>query len=221
MRRIRLHQGVWTTFLGLVGGGAVTLWPSQIMIGYALIAAAILLAIWGLTIDGGHWWKRIPRLKLPFHRRGQMYIGQILAFDTELDSQHILNLAVRGYNGTGRKRKVLRVEGQIKMGPQEIVLMPPALHSTSDILLPDAEFVFNLRQSLTPDQVSQFRALEAEGKDVLLAFDRLNITTKNALFGTAERIELWDGISLRHGRFWGRIISASITSKLGSGVIIR
>ena len=145
MRRIRLHQGVWTTFLGLVGGGAVTLWPSQIMIGYALIAAAILLAIWGLTIDGEHWWKRILRLRLPFHRRGQMYIGQILAFDTELDSQHILNLAVRGYNGTGRKRKVLRVEGQIKMGPQEIVLMPPALHSTSDILLPDAEFVFNLR----------------------------------------------------------------------------
>ncbi len=60
MLRIKFQQGVWTACLGLAGGGAVILWPTQTLIGCGLLVAAAMLAIWGITIDGKHWWKRRP-----------------------------------------------------------------------------------------------------------------------------------------------------------------
>lgn len=53
---INLEQGVYTAALGLAGAGALAVWPDQTEIGYALFAAAGLLLLWGIRINGKHWW---------------------------------------------------------------------------------------------------------------------------------------------------------------------
>lgn len=58
MAKIGFQKGVWSTVLGLAGGGAVMIWPDQIYIGYSLLVAAFLLAGWGFTINGNQWWRR-------------------------------------------------------------------------------------------------------------------------------------------------------------------
>jgi hypothetical protein len=64
MPRIGLHPGVYGTSIGLLitGGLAVLsatpVQPGIFWLGVGAIALAILLLIWGLKIDGEHWWAR-------------------------------------------------------------------------------------------------------------------------------------------------------------------
>ena len=64
MRRIGLHPGVYGTSIGLLitGGLAVlSATPTQLgifWVGIGAITLGILLLIWGLKIDGEHWWAR-------------------------------------------------------------------------------------------------------------------------------------------------------------------
>jgi hypothetical protein len=55
--RISLQAGAFTTALGLLGGGAIVVAPSQLWIGYSLMVAALLLLAWGIKIDDQHWWE--------------------------------------------------------------------------------------------------------------------------------------------------------------------
>lgn len=67
MRRIGLHPGVYGTSIGLlITGGLAVLSATPVQsgifwLGVAAIILGILLLIWGLKIDGGHWWKRLFR----------------------------------------------------------------------------------------------------------------------------------------------------------------
>jgi hypothetical protein len=64
MAKIRLHPGVWTNFaaISLGGGGAVTAASSAQValqcIGWAGMASGAGLLLWGVTVDGEHWWRR-------------------------------------------------------------------------------------------------------------------------------------------------------------------
>ena len=55
---INLEKGVWSTGLGMAGGGAVVIMPAQIWVGYCLLAASATLFIWGVRINGRHLWQR-------------------------------------------------------------------------------------------------------------------------------------------------------------------
>ena len=183
------------------------------VLGYAGMALGVGLFVWGITVDGEHWWKRLPRLRFPIFPRGRMYVGQILVFDSQLDDLHTLSLTVRGYNGTGRDRVFLGASGRIKLGyvlngtgPDGAYMAPPGLIDPPSRIPADSEFHINFQQPLTPDQTASFRQWEAQGADIQMMFDGLTIMTKPARFGSPERLELWDGISLRNGRFFGRIV---------------
>lgn len=53
-----LHPGVYSAGVGLVGAGAVVIWPNQLWIGYSLFAAAGLLGLWGVRLEGNrHVWR--------------------------------------------------------------------------------------------------------------------------------------------------------------------
>ena len=105
MVKIRLKEGVYTNVIAILiaGAGALTAaTATQIalqVVGYLALFVGGTLLLWGVTIDGEHWWKRRLRLHLPRIFRGQMYIGQILTFDSQLDDRNTLSLTVRGYNG--------------------------------------------------------------------------------------------------------------------------
>lgn len=66
MAKIRLHPGVWTNSaaISLGGGGAVTAASSSQValqcVGWAGMVAGAGLMMWGVTINGEHWWRRIP-----------------------------------------------------------------------------------------------------------------------------------------------------------------
>lgn len=56
--RISIQAGVYSTFVGLAGAGAVIIWPDRIYFGYCLMGAAVAMLAWGIEIDGRHWWQR-------------------------------------------------------------------------------------------------------------------------------------------------------------------
>lgn len=189
--------------------------------GWLAIAAGIALAIWGVTVDGEHWWKILPRLRFPRFWRGRMYVGQILVSDSQLDDLHTLNLTVRGYNGSGRDRVFLGASGTVKLGyvlngtgPESANMVPPGLVDPPSRIAADSEFHINFQQPLTPEQTASFRQWERQGADIQMMFEGLSIMTKPARFGSPERLALWDGISLRNGRFFGRIVC--VTGHAGS-----
>jgi len=62
--RISLHPGVWTTGFGLAstGTGGVTMtsaWSIPWMFGWASIIVGIGVFVWGIKLDGQHWWRRL------------------------------------------------------------------------------------------------------------------------------------------------------------------
>lgn len=219
MVRIRLHPGAFVSSLGLIFGGtfavlsATNAQQTLANAGWLSIAAGIVLAVWAITIDGEHWWKKLPRMRPPRFSRGQMYVGQILVSDSQLDDQHTLNLTVRGYNGTGRDRVFLGASGSVKLGyslngtgPEGVDIAPPGLADPPTLIPADSEFHINFQQPLTPEQTASFRQWEAQGAEIQMMFGGLAIITKPARFGSPERLALWDGISLRNGRFFGKIV---------------
>lgn len=58
MPKFSLHQGVPTGAFGLAGTGAIMIAPTQLWIGYVLLACAGSLFLWGLRINGQHLWGR-------------------------------------------------------------------------------------------------------------------------------------------------------------------
>ena len=233
MERIRLHPGVWVGALGLIFGGAFAVLSAAesqqalTCAGWLAIAAGAALAIWGVTIDGEHWWKKLPRLRLPRFSRGRMYVGQILAFDSQLDNLHTLSLTVRGYNGTGRDRMFLGAFGSVKLshtlngtGPEGMALAPPGLVDPPTFIPADSEFNINFQQPLTPEQATLFRQWESQGANITMMFADLVITTKPTRFGRPGRLVLWDGISLRNGRFFGRIVCVTGHATVRSAVTL-
>ena len=229
MPRISLHPGVYGTSAGLLitGGLAVISAPPEqtgiLLLGQIAIMVGLGLLIWGLKINGGHWWKRLPKWPISRLFCGQMYIGQILTFDSQLDEKHTLSLTVRGYNGTMRNMLFIGSSGHVKLGytlngtgMHGFDLAPPGLVDPSAKFPPNSEFNFNFQQPLTPEQVSFFRKWESAGADITMMFENLDITVKAARFGKPRRLNLWDGINLKNGRFSGRIINVSAKASVGA-----
>lgn len=227
MRRFSLHPGVWVGSLGFIFGGVFAVLSASISqhalwnAGWISIGVGICVFIWGIKWDGEHWWKMLPRLRSPRFWCGRMYVGQILVFDSQLDDLHTLSMTVRGYNGTGRDRVFLGASGTVKLGyvlngtgPEGVNMAPPGLVDPPSRIAADSEFHINFQQPLTPEQAASFRQWETQGADIQLMFDGLSIMTKPARFGSPERLGLWDGISLRNGRFFGRIVC--VTGHAGS-----
>lgn len=226
--RITLHTGVWVGSVGLcVTGGLATVTatlPSEVWamrIGEIAIAAGVLLFLWGIKWNGRHWWNQLPKFQMPRYGRGRMYVGQIVAFDNQLDVSHTLSLTVRGYNGTGRDHIYRGVSGTIELGctkngtgPTGESMAVPGLVDPPPLIPADSEFSFNFMQSLTPNQVAFFRKSEADGADITMMFGGLTILTQPKRFGRPERLPIWDGISLRNGRFYGRIVNITCHSTI-------
>ena len=193
------------------------------IVGFIGVLGGLILLLWGVTINGEHWWRRKLWINPPRILRGQMYIGQILTFDSQLDEKHTLSLTVRGYNGTMRNMLFIGSSGHVKLGytlngtgMHGFDLAPPGLDDPSAKVPPNSEFNFNFQQHLTPEQVSFFRKWESAGADITMMFGDLAITVKAAHFGKPRRLNLWDGINLNNGRFSGRIINVSAKASVGA-----
>ncbi len=104
--------------------------------------------------------------------------------------------------------------GSVRLGPNSIEMAPPGLVNPPTLIPADSEFTINFQQPLSPEQVASFRQWEAQGADITMMFGDLAIMTKAKRWGHPERLSLWDGISLRNGRFLGRIVSVSVTASL-------
>jgi hypothetical protein len=74
---ISLERGIFTAVLGIAGGGAVMIAPTQLWIGYTMIALAVVIAIWGVRINGRPWWRRRPDIPEPGRKDAHIQIGQI------------------------------------------------------------------------------------------------------------------------------------------------
>jgi|GEM_PF-6026898 len=103
MGKVRLAPGAFGNFAAFVltGGGAVTgataeqLWVQAI--GWAGMAIGFAYLVWGVTIDGEHWWKQLRRTTPP----QRVTFGELVR-RVALESEWGLNYELQGHYGWSR-----------------------------------------------------------------------------------------------------------------------
>jgi hypothetical protein len=61
---ISIQRGAGSAALGLLGAGAVMIWPTQWLIGVALIVSGAIVLLSGITVGDRYWWQRRPKRTL-------------------------------------------------------------------------------------------------------------------------------------------------------------
>lgn len=136
--RISLQNGVWTSVLGLAGTGAIMIWPTQTIIGAMLLGAALLLAIWGLKIDGRHWWKRSDQTVTPSKWQPLHLALRYIALESEW--AYSVTPAPAGKMDKLLERTVSEhlARGEVKARGREMISdMPYRLTAASVLIPPD------------------------------------------------------------------------------------
>src|SRR3954470_22496573 len=54
MRGFSLRDGAWSAAIGLLGAGALSLFPNQLWLGWGLIILGALLLAWAVRVKGRH-----------------------------------------------------------------------------------------------------------------------------------------------------------------------
>ncbi len=129
-----------------------------------------------------------------------LYVGNIIAAAGSLESEHRLELAVTGFNGTGEAIIISEISGRIKTGsgnlrdmaPLDIPAIRQAVRAQ-----PWAEFTFVLNQHVTPARAREF-LIALEEKHLTLDLRELKILAAcQADITRSEALPLWDGVTLR------------------------
>jgi hypothetical protein len=214
--RIRLQTGAWVGSLGLIFGGtfavlSATLEQHELAnSGWLSIIFGIALAVWAVTIDGKHWWERIP-LAIPFKWRRGIYVGRMVVSDSLLDTDHYLDLTIMAYNGTARTLRYRRATGQARAeftskgnGLGGFDLQPATFMAGDNPWRSGGELMLNFRLPLTPAQVIHFRSHQASGAMPQILFQNLVITFSRR-FGGVLKLPIWDGISFLDPSLCGKI----------------
>lgn len=56
---IRLTPGAYGTGVSVIGGGLVGAYPDHRWVGWIFVAIGVLIVLWGITIDGDKWWRKL------------------------------------------------------------------------------------------------------------------------------------------------------------------
>lgn len=130
-----------------------------------------------------------------------LYVGDIIVAAGPLESEHRLDIAIRGYNGTGETIRISDVSGRIRAGVgnkrDDIKLSLPVLQGVPKAA-PGEEFLIALRQSVPGLLAHDFLQAWGEGKHASLDMRELTISVvavDNP--DKAGRLPLWDGVNLR------------------------
>jgi hypothetical protein len=225
--RISFERGAPSTAAQLVGGGlGVTAhtYSLQWWFGWAIFVFGFAVFVQGIRWDQNPWWRALPKIPNPFHRRSSLYTGIIIVSDSELDTKHYLDLTIRAFNGTPHLFQTATIEGSIKVDFSPVaggssrdgfVLGAPLLYFESEKPhKPDAEFTLATRLFLSPQQVAEFRKQQAEDYQAQLMFQDLKVELETRR-GRKMRLPLWDGVSLRGSRIallTGRVHVARISA---------
>lgn len=146
-----------------------------------------------------------------------LYVGLIIASAGALHSQGILEIAIRGFNGTGSAVRVRGVKGRMRSGVGNLrdlyQLPPPAMVSehTPDSIAGGAEFQILLNQNVGPEMVKTF--LDAFDGGIQIDLRELNIEIEGLEDKSRiGRLPLWDALTLkrRDDVFTGRVTIASV-----------
>ena len=173
----------------------------------------------------GRWFGRISTISLSKHATQMslsdgLYVGEMLMSIDKLQSDRHSEIAIRLFNGTGR---VVAIEalsgliGEIRLDDRWTLPPPTISPSTNKLLFPFRELLIYLSQRVPPNDADKILQMIEEGRQVLLYFDRLTINVREHEKQTAlERLKLWDGMTIKRGINYGRLVSFSA----GSGVAV-
>lgn len=130
-----------------------------------------------------------------------IYIGQIIVAAGSLASECSIDIAVRGYNGTGETIRLCEIAGHIRAGignkRDDINLPLPEMRGVASIG-PRDEFIVVLRQSVPEDLVADFLQAWSNGENASLDLRELVIRTVSVNQPEkSARLPLWDGVNLR------------------------
>lgn len=129
-----------------------------------------------------------------------LYVGNIVASASRLKEEHVLILALVGYNGSGEKVIFESLSGRIRAGTgnfRDMEELPPiALVKTVEAEA-GQEFVINLEQPLTPNMTAQFLK-EVEVSPITFDLDGLSIiAASHSDRGRRCSLPLWNAVNLR------------------------
>lgn len=140
-----------------------------------------------------------------------LYIGLVSIDGGKIESQHLIEIGIIGFNGSGRAAGVSKISGSITASwksadgsTEEIELPTPRLlaeRSNTESMPDQAEFLIVLEQVLRPDMPGKFIEALNHGQ-IMFDFDSLEITMKSCEPDEAlalARLTLWNGAVLRKG----------------------
>lgn len=130
-----------------------------------------------------------------------LYVGNIIVAAAALESEHRLDLAIVGYNGSGVTIVISDIAGWIKAGNgniRDMVKLPRSITQGIFRSEPGTEFVLALRQEVSPEQARQYLDAFAGGRHVGMDLREFDIIVASAAQPEKTmRLPLWDGVNLR------------------------
>jgi hypothetical protein len=196
-------------------------WSKAILIGlFAAVLLFILLAAAFFLIAQAY------RLVRPWHQRTEsvdtllahgtvrdvplaeqltrgLYVAKIEIDVGRLQSDHVVEIAIFGFNGTNKVVSFSRVTGNIALsisGAQDVAfqLSPPSIlaHRSNPDAFPDfTEFLLVFEQSLRPGAV-EWLAENLPNHRILFDLDQLDVMIEVRGEGASARLPIWNGATV-------------------------
>jgi hypothetical protein len=164
-----------------------------------------------------------------------LYVGSIVLDATKMETQHLIEIGIVGFNGSGRAACVSSVRGLVKVffktGESETIgelhLPTPRLltdRSNIDFMPSSAEFLIVLEQVLRPGVPEQLVAGLDYGQ-LIFDLDNLEIQMKSCRRDEPDvfaRLKLWNGAVLRRASGFSthrqhKLTVQAVTTAVSSG----
>jgi hypothetical protein len=135
-----------------------------------------------------------------------LYVGEMrMSIDT-LKADRYSEISIRVFNGTGRNIAIYGVGGALKF--ENVRLPSPSVTSnTAKTIFPLREWIIVLHQRVPADVADKMLSLLDENRALQILFGDLELAVRDEnAKNPAERLKLWDGITIQRGINVGRII---------------
>lgn len=130
-----------------------------------------------------------------------LYVGNIIVAAGALESEHRLEIAIIGYNGTGEVIQLSDISGRIKAGTgnlRDMVELPAPIVQGLFKANPGAEFFMAVLQDVSQDQAEEYLTALNSNKQLSLDLREWSITLASLSNpDKSSTLPLWDGVNLR------------------------
>jgi hypothetical protein len=176
-----------------------------------------------------HWFERVSAGSLPkkisqVSLSEGLYVGEMsMSIDT-LKTDRYSEISIRVFNGTGRNITIYGLGGNLKFRPSPdtdvkhrgTLPQPSITSNTARTAFPYREWIICLHQRVPADQADNMLRLIDENKTLHIVLDQLELTVRDERGQTpAERLKLWDGMTIQQGINVGRITFLQAHSGFG------